>query len=188
MNRSAILRILSCLMLCLPLAGYGQTDIYEVKAGEIHFFSEAPKELISASSKKLKGFLDLRHKTFAFKLDISSFVGFNNPLQRGHFNENYMESNVYPAATFKGKIIEDVDFEKEGSAEVRAKGKLMIHGVEQERIIKVQLTVKKARILAKSDFAVLLTDHNIKIPRVVNDKLSPEIKVAVEAILQPQVK
>jgi len=183
-----MLRALLCLFMFLPLAGHTQTDIYEVKSGAVHFFSEAPKELISASSKKLKGFVDAGRKTFAFKIDIPSFVGFNNPLQRGHFNENYMESGTYPTATFKGKIIEDADFGKEGSYELRAKGKLNIHGVEQERIIKVLLTIKKGRLTAKSDFTVQLTDHNIKIPRVVTDKLSPEIKVTVEASLQPQVK
>lgn len=183
-----MLRILFCLMMLLPLAGFSQADVYEVKSGEIHFFSEAPKELISASSKNLKGFLDISRKTFAFKIDIPSFVGFNNPLQRGHFNENYMESTVYPHATFKGKIIEDVDFGKEGNYDIRAKGKLNIHGVEQERIIKVMLSIRKGKLTAKSDFTVLLSDHNIKIPRVVNDKLSPEIKVTVDASLQPQVK
>jgi len=178
-----------CFFLLLLLSGlysYGQADIFEVKSGEIHFFSEAPKELISASSKQLKGILDIRKKTFAFKIDIPSFVGFNNALQRGHFNENYMESNLYQTATYRGKIIEDVEFTKDGVYEVRTKGKLNIHGIEQERIIKVQLSVKKGKMSIKSDFTVMLTDHNIKIPRVVNDKLSPEIKVAVTANLQPQ--
>jgi len=166
--------------------GNAQSGIYEVKTGEIHFFSEAPKELISASSNKLKGIMDTGKKTFAFKIDIASFVGFNNNLQRGHFNENYMESNLYPSASFRGKIIEDVDFDRDGTYEVRAKGKLNIHGVEQERIIRVVLGVRKNRYTVKSDFTVFLTDHNIKIPRVVNDKLSPEIKVHVTAVLQPQ--
>ena len=181
-------RIFLLLAWLMPVMAVAQTEIYEVKSGEIHFFSEAPQELISASSKGLRGFLDIRRKTFAFKIDIASFVGFNNQLQRGHFNENYMESNVYPAATYKGKIIEDIDFGKDGNYDIRTKGKLFIHGVEQERIIKVSLTVKKGKLLAKSNFTVLLTDHNIKIPRVVTDKLSPEIKVRVEAALQPQAK
>lgn len=181
-----MVRVYLCLLLLLSYVnGFGQADIYEVKAGDVHFFSEAPRELISASSKRLAGALDTKKKTFAFKIDISSFVGFNNPLQRGHFNENYMESNLYQTATYKGKIIEDVDFSKDGNYEVRTKGKLNIHGVEQERIIKVLLSVKKGKIAFKSDFTVMLTDHNIKIPRVVNDKLSPEIKVTVAASLQP---
>lgn len=164
----------------------GQANIYEVKNGDIHFFSEAPRELISASSKELQGALDINKKTFAFKIRIASFVGFNNPLQRGHFNENYMESSLYQTATYKGKIIEDIQFAKDGTYEIRAKGKLNIHGVEQERIIKVVLTIKKGKVSLKSDFTVMLTDHNIKIPRVVSDKLSPEIKVTVTANLQPQ--
>ena len=172
----------------MPAMTVAQTEIYEVRSGDIHFFSEAPQELISASSKSLKGFVDIRRKTFAFRIDIASFIGFNNQLQRGHFNENYMESSIYPAATYKGKIIEDVDFGKDGNYEIRTKGKLNIHGVEQERIIKVSLTIKKNKLMAKSSFTVLLTDHNIKIPRVVTDKLSPEIKVTIDAVLQPQIK
>jgi hypothetical protein len=187
-NRSAMFRIFLILAWLMPVITVAQTEIYEVKSGEIHFFSEAPQELISASSRNLKGFLDTRRKTFAFKIDIASFVGFNNQLQRGHFNENYMESNIYPAATYRGKIIEDVDFSKDGNYDIRTKGKLNIHGIEQERIIKVSLTIRKGKLQAKSSFTVLLTDHNIKIPRVVTDKLSPEIKVTVDAALQPQVK
>lgn len=183
-----MLRILYVLMLLLPFTTIAQTEIYEVRSGEVHFFSEAPQELISASSPDIRGILDVRRKTFAFKIGIASFAGFNNQLQRAHFNENYMESNAYPVATYKGKIIEDVDFSKDGSYDIRAKGKLNIHGVEQERIIKVLLTIKKGKLTVKSNFTVLLTDHNIKIPRVVTDKLSPEIKVTVDAILQPQAR
>lgn len=174
------------LLLILPALLPAQAHLYEVKKGEVHFFSEAPQELISASSGKLKGVLDILNKTFAFKIEIASFVGFNNPLQRGHFNENYMESNLYPSATYKGKIIEDIDFSEEGIYNIRTKGKLNIHGVEQERIIRVNLTIRKNKYLVKSDFTVFLTDHNLKIPRVVNDKLSPEIKVDLTATLQPQ--
>jgi len=175
----------SLLIVLSSIEGFGRGDVYEVRAGKVHFSSEAPKELISASSNQIKGALDARKKTFAFRIDISSFVGFNNALQRGHFNENYMESNMFPVATYKGKIIEDIDFGKDGVYEIRTKGKLNIHGVEQERIIKVRLTIKKGKIAVESDFTVMLTDHNIKIPRVVNDKLSPEIKVTVSASMQP---
>lgn len=181
-------RLIALLYLLCPLPVFAQSSLFEIKTGEIHFSSEAPRELISASSRNLKGILDPQKKTFAFRIEIASFVGFNNPLQRGHFNENYMESNIYPVASYKGKIIEDIDFGRDGSYEVRTKGKLSIHGIEQERIIKVQLTVKKTKVYIKGDFTVLLTDHNIKIPRVVNDKLSPEIQVTVNAVMQPQAK
>jgi len=60
-------------------------------------------------------------------------------LQKEHFNENYLESDKYPEASFKGKIIEDIDLDKDGEYEVRAKGELTIHGIMQERIIKANI-------------------------------------------------
>lgn len=157
--------------------------IYEVKNGSISFHSYAPKELIFASSSQLKGLVDVKKKIFAFKIAIISFKGFNSPLQREHFNENYMESAVFPQASFTGKIIEDVDFTRDGTYEVRAKGKLLIHGVAQERTIKSRIVTKDGNITIVSDFNVLLIDHNIKIPRVVYEKLAPEISVTVTALM-----
>lgn len=172
--------------MCLPVYSFAGTKIYEVRSGEVRFSSEAPKELISASSRKLQGVLDAEKMIFAFKVNITSFIGFNSPLQRDHFNENYMESRNFPDAVFKGKIIESVDLSKDGTYQVRAKGKLSIHGIEQERIIKVQMVIKNAKCQVFSSFPILLSDHDIKIPRIVDDKLSPEIKVSVRALLQPQ--
>jgi len=158
-------------------------QIYEVQNGNISFHSDAPKELISASSSGLKGVVDLNKKTFAFKIGIGSFLGFNSPLQREHFNENYMESSMYPEASFFGKIIEDVDLTKEGEYVIRAKGKLRIHGIERERIIRATVTSYKGKLSLKSEFTVLLSDHDIKIPKLVNNKLAPEISVTVDATM-----
>jgi len=175
-------RILTLIwVFCCSFASAQQ--VYEVSSGTIKFNSKAPQELIHASSDNLMGVIDMERKTFAFKIGISSFMGFNSPLQREHFNENYMETEVFPEASYSGKIIEDVDLTKDGVYEVRAKGKLRIHGVEQERIIRSTITSKKGRVSIQSDFVVLLADHNIKIPKVVHSKLSPEINVTVSATL-----
>ena len=178
------INLCSILLLCLPLLAQAQGSVYTVSSGEIHFNSNAPKELIEARSKDLKGIVDLQHKTFAFKIDVRSFAGFNSPLQREHFNENYMETPQYPEASFAGKIIEDIDLSKEGTYTIRAKGKLNVHGLQQERIIKATITNKEGKIKLVSEFVVSLADHDIKIPRVVYDKLAPDINVRVNATLQ----
>jgi polyisoprenoid-binding protein YceI len=108
---------------------------------------------------------------------------FSSALMEEHFNENYMESNKFPVASFEGKIIEDIDFTKDGDYAVRAKGNLSIHGVVQERIIKCDVSIKNKNISIKSTFTVLLADHNIPIPKVVHEKLASEIKVDVKADL-----
>ncbi len=173
------------LICCLPVFTPARAqEVYEISKGMVHFSSTAPLELISADSKDLRGVLDVRKKTFAFKIPIVSFRGFNSPLQREHFNENYMESEIYPDATFRGKIIEDVTLEKDGEYKVRAKGKLRIHNIEQERIITVMIKTNSSKLNFHSDFTVSLIDHNIKIPRVVYDKLAPDIQVQVYGTLQ----
>jgi polyisoprenoid-binding protein YceI len=158
-------------------------QVFNISKGSIAIQSDAPLELIKAASTDLKGKLDAAKKLFAFTIKISSFKGFNSPLQKEHFNENYLESGKYPDAFFKGKIIEDVDFGKDGTYTIRAKGKLNIHGVEQERIIKSNMTIKNGQITIKSNFTVLLADHNIPIPKVVHEKLASEINVEVTAVL-----
>ncbi len=157
---------------------------YEMKQGLIRFYSEAPQELIRASSKQLKGILDIKKKLFAFKVSNVSFAGFNSPLQQEHFNENYMETELYPESGFKGKIIEDVDLSKDGDYKVRAKGKLIIHGVEHERIIDVDIKSRDGKMVVHAEFLVSLGDHNIKIPKVVYDKLAPDIHVSVSGSMQ----
>lgn len=117
---------------------------------------------------------------------MESFEGFNSGLQKEHFNENYIESNKFPEATFNGKIIEDVDLANDGNYTVRAKGNFIIHGVPQERIIKSEVVVKNGKINIISAFSVLLEDHNIPIPKVVKDKLSSEISVQMNCWLEPR--
>ncbi len=157
--------------------------IFTANNGLVKFKSEAPLELINAGSKELKGAIDVSKNTFAFRIRIKSFDGFNSPLQKEHFNENYMESVKFPEATFAGKIIETIDYTKKGKYTIRAKGKLLIHGIEQERIIKSEIEILDKSIILNSTFTVLLSDHQIPIPRVVKEKLANEITVTINAEL-----
>jgi hypothetical protein len=175
------------IMAMLVCPGFKQAgSIYQTANGIISFRSEAPLELIRASSDQLIGFIDIDKKVFSFGIPLRSFQGFNSPLQREHFNENYMESDKYPEASFKGKIIEDQDLTVNGTYELRAKGTFTIHGVSQERIIKSDVTVSNKKITIKSNFSVLLSDHNIPIPKVVYQKLADEIKVEINTTLEPR--
>ncbi|KAA5534846.1 YceI family protein [Taibaiella lutea] len=166
----------------LPVIGYSQnTAFLQIRSGHVEFSSDAPLELIKASSNQLQGILDVGKSVFAFKVSIATFAGFNNPLQREHFNENYMETEVFPEATYTGKIIETIDYSKKGIYTIRTKGKLTIHGIAQERIIKAIVNITDSKITVQSDFTVMLADYEIKIPRIVDNNLSKEIKVSVSA-------
>ncbi len=171
------------LILFLSFVSLQKDVVYECQNGAIHFVSDAPMELIEAKSKHLKGVIRTQDQGFAFSVANSSFEGFNTPLQKEHFNENYMESKLYPKLSFRGKIIEPVDFSKDGKHKVRAKGILNVHGVEQERIIQADLQVINNSVKVSSKFTVLLKDHNISIPKIVHQKIAEEIAVDVNATL-----
>jgi len=173
--------ILALLFLISGIETVAQQDLYSIHKSRIDFRSDAPLELIQAASESLQGVIDLEKRTFAFSIKMESFKGFNSPLQQEHFYENYMETKTYTVSKFEGKIIEQVDFSQDGNFTIRAKGKLTLHGVEQERIIKVQLRIVKGVIYADAIFTVLLQDHNITIPKVVFQKIAEEIKVVVKA-------
>lgn len=173
------LRIILIIFVFISVDLFAQQNIYIARKSKIDFLSDAPLELIKASSNKLHGVIDAEKRTFAFSILTESFKGFNSPLQQEHFYENYLEAKTYPVSKFEGKIIEQIDFAQDGNYTVRAKGKLNIHGVEQERIIKVNLRILKGIIYADASFTVLLQDHNITIPRVVFQKIAEVIKVDV---------
>jgi len=178
-----IMRFLIVVIFCgLQLSVFAQPR-YKLSEGAVYFKSDAPLEFIEAESKEIKGIIDVENRTFAFSIPMNSFQGFNSALQREHFNENYLESAKFPNASFSGKIIEQTDFSKDGEYTVRAKGKLAIHGVEQERIIKSTVKVSRGKIFISSNFTVLLKEHDIDIPRIVFQKIAEEIEVKIAATL-----
>ena len=174
------LPVIFVILLIVSVGTSAQQTVFFAQKSKVSFVSDAPLELIKASSTKLQGAIDADKRTFAFSIPTSSFKGFNSPLQQEHFYENYIEAKAYPVSSFEGKIIEQIDLLNNGNYSVRAKGKLNIHGVEQERIIKVQLRVSDGVIYAQTDFTVILQDHNITIPKVVFQKIAEEIKVLAE--------
>ena len=154
------------------------------RSGEVTFISEAPLEFIQANSTSLEGVLIPENGRFAFQVEIISFEGFNNPLQRIHFQENYLESHHFPKATFEGKILDEDILEKVGKHEVRTKGILTIHGIERERIIKGSIDIQENKTIITAEFAVALEDHNIRIPRIVYQKIAEEIQVTLRIELE----
>jgi polyisoprenoid-binding protein YceI len=155
--------------------------VYKCQNGVISFRSDAPLELIYAKSTQLKGVIDPATGGFGFAVASQSFQGFNSPLQKEHFDENYIESSKFDKSKFEGKIIEKVDFTKNGSQTVRAKGMLTVHGIARERIIKSEIQIQDKKITVQSKFTVLLAEHNITIPKLVYQKIAEEIEVTLNA-------
>ena len=103
-----------------------------------------------------------------------------------HYNENYMESEKFPQATFIGKVNETVDYKANGTHSVTITGKLNIHGVEQPRTISGTIEIKDGKIIIDSKFDVKLVDHKIKVPTSVIEKIAEVIQVTYHSELVPK--
>ncbi len=156
------------------------------ESGVISFTSNAELELIKANSDKVRGLINTTNNQFAFTLDVKTFKGFNNELQREHFLDKYLEVHKFPTADFTGKIIEQIDFSTDGLYEVRAKGELNIHGQKQTRIIKGNIIIKNGVVKLDCNFTIPLSDHNIDIPSIVNRKIAMIIDINFKATMVKQ--
>jgi polyisoprenoid-binding protein YceI len=164
-------------------AGYGQKFI--TKNGYIKFYSETPMEKIEAHNRQINSALDIATGDFVFKVLIKSFE-FEKALMQEHFNENYMESDKFPDATFTGKItnLSSINFLKDGKYDAEIEGDLKIHGEIKKVKEKGTFDVSEGKISGKSVFMVHLADYKIKIPNTVVNNISEDVQVTVDVNLE----
>ena len=147
------------LLLLLPCFCFSQK--YFVDDSKVSFYSWAPLEDISAISNKLEGVVDFDSGDFFFRIPISTFI-FPSSLMQKHFNEKYMESDIYSMSSFKGNFNEKVSVTKNQEINISAEGILNIHGIDQDVVIETNLKVSNSEVLFDSKFDVFL-NHALKL-------------------------
>jgi hypothetical protein len=174
MNKKIILFLL--LFAGIHLAGYSQ--LYSTRTGFIGFYSKTALEDIKGENNQVYAVIDAGKKNLAFALLLKGFI-FPKELMQEHFNENYVESDKYPKASFSGAFTGDLPLNKDGVYKVVVKGNLTLHNVTRPIETSATLEVKDGRILGTAEFKLRPEDFNISIPSVVRDKIDKEIAVKV---------
>lgn len=153
---------------------------YMTRTGYVQFYSHAPLEDIQADNRQVASAIDLSTGEIVFQVLIRSFR-FEKALMEEHFNENYMESDKYPRATFTGKITDPPpsSIKGEGKYEVTVEGDLNIHNVTNRISTSATLEIKNNSLIANSKFIISPADYNIRIPAIVRDNIAKEIEVTV---------
>ena len=159
---------------------------YFTRDGHISFFSSAPLENIEAHNRQATSVLDASTGDIEFAVLIKGFQ-FEKALMQEHFNENYMESNKFPRATFKGKVqnMSEIDLSKDGEYTASVKGELTIRGITKPVDTTATFTVKAGEIYATTKFDVAVADHDITIPAVVRDNIARVIETTVNVRYLP---
>ncbi|MEP6747559.1 MAG: YceI family protein [Bacteroidota bacterium] len=156
-------------------------DVFMTRHGQVSFFGKTPMENIDATNNEVSSALNMQTGEIGFAILIKSFH-FERALMEEHFNENYMESDNIPKASFKGKInnIVAVAVSKDGSYAVIADGDLTIHGVTKKINLPGTIVVKDGQLQLTAKFTVAPKDYNIKIPALVADKIAESMGVSVD--------
>ena len=172
-------------LIALSISSFSEIAAQQYISRNVHvsFFSETLIENIKAENNQSSSVFDISNGGIAFQVPIRAFH-FDRALMEEHFNENYMETESYPNATFRGEIENWIDDFADGiTHDIIALGILTIHGVEKEISASGTILFKNNSWIITSDFTVDAEDYDIKIPRIVRDNIAKSIEIKIQASL-----
>lgn len=172
------------LFLCLSAASLSAQQ-YFTRSGELSFYSSTPIEDIEAINKSVTAVFDSQTGALQISSTVSAFQ-FEKALMQEHFNENYMESEDFPKATFNGEItnISKVDFATNGVYPIAIEGELTMHGKTNRIVGDGKLVVENGKVHGSNEFKVKPEDYGIVIPSVVREKIAKEITIKSNMLFQ----
>lgn len=175
-------------ILLLITTGLQAPEKFFTKTGTIRFdaTANASLEKVSAINRSVSAVFDSKSGQLLFVVQMKGFE-FEKALMQEHFNENYIESDKYPKADFKGQITNfaDLDLGKDGTSRVSVKGTLTLHGQSRTVDAAGTLELQNGHILLHSVFNIKLKDYSISIPGLVADKIAKSAAVTVDCTLDP---
>jgi len=174
------IKTLLIILICLPVMSNAQRLMD--RNGTVYFFSEAPLENIEATNNQALAALDLSSGKVAVSMLMKGFH-FEKSLMEEHFNENYVESDEYPKASFSGQLngfdasaLENIT----DSLQYSASGKMSIHGVTKDVETTVTFKSKDNKLFATTQFWIKVDDYDIEIPKMVISNIAEEVLVTAQ--------
>ena len=152
---------------------FTKTGLTEFKASVEAF------ESVEAKNNSTSVVLKANTGDIAALLFIKAFR-FKVALMEEHFNENYMDSDKHPKATFRGKIA-DFNFDAiSENTEYTISGTLTVRGVKKEVTTVGSFSRKGEKLYLKAVFTVKPQDFDIHIPSVVRKKIAKSINITLD--------
>src|SRR6266576_1230202 len=151
MQPTSVKHIISAAALLILFHTSAHSQLYTTRTGFIGFYSKMPLEDIRAENNQVFAAIDAGKKNIAFSLLLKGFV-FTKELMQEHFNENYVESDKYPKASFTGTFSGDLPLDKDGVYKVTIKGNISLHNFTHPIETPSTLEVKGGRILGQAEF------------------------------------
>ncbi len=183
------------LLACLPVGGASQEYHVDPDAdNEVRFTSQAPIEEVVGVTDRIDGYVLLNESRLEaglategtqlyLEVDLASLdTGLG--LRNRHMRNNYLEVQDFPYAFFDATI-ERVEATAAGLFRVTAQGMLNIHGVEREVDVPCDVSERGEGYGIRCTFILLLSDFDIKIPKLMFLKLANEVRLELDFTVRP---
>lgn len=153
------------------------------RQGQVSFFSYTSVENIKAENNQVLSIINLDNGNIAVSMLMNTFI-FEKALMKEHFNESYIESDIYPKATFEGNI-QDFDPTLEGEQTRMINGTFFMHGISKELVIKTKIENNNGKFILSGTFETLVKDYNINIPPLLAGNIAKSISINFRFEYQP---
>ncbi|MEP6512278.1 MAG: YceI family protein [Parafilimonas sp.] len=154
---------------------------YITRNGNVSIFSHTPLEDIKAQNNEAVSVLNSATGDIEFKVAVKSFH-FPKASMEEHFNtDDYMDSEKYPKAGFKGKInkLSEVNFAKDGTYKVTVQGDLTMKDATKSITAQGIITVGGGVVTAQSTFTINRKDFHIIGESYVQKRIAEQIEITV---------
>jgi hypothetical protein len=152
--------------------------VYGTRNGKISFIAPNDEDVKAVNNELTSRLSD--NGAISFSCLIKGFK-FAYAEMQDHFNTEYLQSNQFPRADFKGTItnLKEVNFTKNGVYKAIVKGDLTMHGVSKNITVNGTITVKDGKISAIASFPIIMKDFKIDASSVAE-----RVKAEISCIYQ----
>jgi polyisoprenoid-binding protein YceI len=164
----------------------------------VRFISEAPIEDFEGVTDRIDGYVlwngdslvpgsDYAGSEFYFEVALAT-LNTGIGLRNSHMRENYLETDKFPYAVYKGHIAR-VESDSNSNLRVLSSGTMTIHGVERAYEIVCRVEPGPAGYRVRSEFQVALPDFNIEVPSLMFLKINEVMQLELDfhlRVVQPE--
>ncbi|MBN1447547.1 MAG: YceI family protein [Bacteroidetes bacterium] len=180
--------LIALLLLSAPLVAQKSEYHVDKKAGHVvKFISDAPIEDFEGVTDRIDGYLIAgagnwtENSDLYFEVDLRTLdtgIGLRNR----HMREDYLHTDKYPYAKYRGRIVSASP--AGGKTSVKVQGSMDIHGVRKSLNVDGFITETNGGIRIKTEFEVQLTNHNIEVPQFMFLKIDETMQLVLDVQLK----
>lgn len=183
-----LLKYIISILLLVTVTNAKELQVDKSKDNLVKFISDAPLEDFEGVTKYIDGYVfwkendTLATNEFYFEVDLTT-IDTGIGLRNRHMRDNYLETDKHQYASYKGKLSEIRNINK-NLFEIVTQGKMAIHGVERELETTGKVTIENGVYRLQCDFEIKLPDYKIKVPKLMFLKINENMKFTLDFYLK----